>query len=140
MYISLIFSSSWLYVTQAVTTQGFDRHGWGISNVLGYPIPAATTHWWFHQNQITYVPASYFQGVTNLLVITLHENSVNDIADNAFVSVSMVTDIHLYDNNLQVIRRLMFAGLSNLEALYLYRNQIHNIESGSFRYISIATI
>ncbi len=132
-YIVVIFLLPCVYVTKGVTTQQFNHANQGITNVVGYSIPSGTTHYWFHQNDITYVPASPFHSVPTLLAITFWDNDITDVADNAFYGVPSVTDIHLHTNKLTVIRKQMFRGLYNLEGLYLASNQIQTIETGSFR-------
>ncbi len=105
----------------------------GITDLTTIVIPYNTTEAVFDINNITVVPAGYFQNLPYLDRIKLPWNKISIIEDYSFKLVPSVTFLTLQFNQIQVIKTHTLSGLINLETLRLTSNEIHTIQENSFQ-------
>ncbi len=88
----------------------FVRKSKGIADLTSIVIPTSSTDVRFASNQITEIPAGYFEGLPLLETINIKENKISRVADHAFSQVPSLTALNLNINELQNITKNMLTG------------------------------
>ena len=102
-------------------------------NITVVVIPPDTSIAQFHQNHLKFIPAGYFQNLSNLVQINLGSNEISLIEEYSFIGIQSLQILRLGKNKLACITRHMFSGLASLTELEMYNNEISSIEQNSFQ-------
>jgi Leucine-rich repeat (LRR) protein len=83
-------------------------------------------------NSIGYVDERSFQGMTDLVSLSLSDNQLKSVESRSFHRARKLKKLFLFSNSLKVLREFSFANLSVLEYLDLHDNDIDTIEASAF--------
>lgn len=75
----------------------------------------------------------YFRNATNLKVLDIEKNDIENLGANLFVHAANLELIDLSNNKIANIHKLTFDGLYKLERLYLNNNPISNLHPDTFK-------
>jgi Leucine-rich repeat (LRR) protein len=87
---------------------------------------------YLHDNQLTQLPATLFNGLNNLQKLYLHDNQLTQLPATLFNGLNNLQILYLYDNQLTELPATLFNGLNNLQLLYLYDNQLTELPATLF--------
>ncbi|CAG5123894.1 unnamed protein product, partial [Candidula unifasciata] len=96
-------------------------------------LPMYTTELKLSSNKITRIKADgLFKRLSNLQLLDLSDNEVNEIEDGAFEKADKLTDLQLSNNELSHLSAKAFQGLTNVKTLMLRGNKISCINNATF--------
>jgi Leucine-rich repeat (LRR) protein len=87
---------------------------------------------YLHNNQLTELSATLFNGLNNLQVLWLYNNQLTQLPATLFKGLNNLREIYLYDNQLTQLPATLFNGLNNLQVLWLYSNQLTQLPATLF--------
>jgi len=95
-------------------------------------------------NHVEFLYDRAFDGLSNLLSLSLASNRINYLPENVFALLVNLTDLLLHDNRLEFVWPRTFVGLRSLKRLRLAGNRLTSLpeaalrHSPSLRYLGLA--
>jgi Leucine-rich repeat (LRR) protein len=87
---------------------------------------------YLHDNQLTQLPATLFNGLNNLQILYLYDNQLTELPATLFNGLNNLQILYLHDNQLTQLPATLFNGLNNLRYLSLSNNQLTELPGTLF--------
>ncbi|KAI8478204.1 Leucine-rich repeat-containing protein 4C [Branchiostoma belcheri] len=75
------------------------------------------------QNNLTFIAASSFQGLTHLRILVLSSNRLTQIEQNSFDDLTALSELNLSNNSLKTLPFGLFSGMTSITKVNLRDNQ-----------------
>nr|AIO08151.1 variable lymphocyte receptor C [Petromyzon marinus] len=95
-------------------------------------IPASTERLQLNYNQLTGIPSTAFQGLTQLTILVLQNNALQSLPVGVFDRLINLDKLYLNMNQLKSLPPSVFDSLTKLTYLTLSQNQLQSVPDGAF--------
>jgi len=96
------------------------------------PLQSILLELYLSENNLKKIQRGYFSGLSNLQILEIVKNQIEEIEINSFGILSKLKKLNLDSNRIKLIQNEFLFGCTELEFLYLYQNNIKNINTIPF--------